>query len=208
MRDLQDSHKLTPAQQAAAADRVKLIKKLHNELWTILMQSEALIGALKTTVADFLSSQIQRAVGSPTWTWIGSGTPPTAPLAYLGELSHKCYQDFIDPKDPWGRLTVPTSVPCAHPTAKAYWEYTDGPPPPSPTGSSSSDDEQSQDNEPSDTLPSTPPRLAEHACPACGSPVFSPSTEELLRTRHIGDAAIVGKELEYGQPEPEPEPEP
>ena len=145
MRDLHQSHKLSPPQQTAARERVREIKQLHNELWTILMQAESLTAALKTTVADFLSSQLQRAFGSP-WTWFGSGPSPSSPVAYLGELVHKRYRDFIDDKNPWDRLTIPASVPCAHPTPESYWNYTDSPPPPKPTPRS-----------PPDTPPKDPP---------------------------------------------------
>jgi hypothetical protein len=182
MRDLHYSHKLTPAQQTTAAQRVSNIKQLHNELWTILMQAESLTAALKTTVADFLSSQLQRAVGSP-WAWFGSGSSSSSPLAYLGELSHKRYKEFIDEKDPWDRLTIPTSVPCAHPTPKTYWNYTDDDPPSGGGGAAA--------------------EVEEHPSPPVSE--VKPPRTTLARS----DIEGISKTLSYGTgPEPEPEPEP
>ena len=49
-------------------------------------------------------------------------------VAYLGELCHKHYQDFLqDAGDPAAsqRLLIPTDVPCrGGPAIRAYWEYT------------------------------------------------------------------------------------
>lgn len=81
MRDLRTSHDLTEAQSVRAEARVKEIKQLHNQMWKILMQAESLTTAVKTTVADFLSSQVQRAVGSP-WSIAG----PLPPIFGLGKV--------------------------------------------------------------------------------------------------------------------------
>ena len=63
--DYDKSHQFTAAQAQAAEDRVVKLKDLQDEVWELLSKADALAGGLKQTACDFMSSQIQRAIGTP-----------------------------------------------------------------------------------------------------------------------------------------------
>ena len=60
-----NAHQFTAAQAQAAEARVRKIKALQNDLWELLSKADALAHGLKTTACDFMSSQLQRAIGTP-----------------------------------------------------------------------------------------------------------------------------------------------
>ena len=65
IRAFGNAHQFTAEQAQAAEDRVDKIKDLHQKLWDLLSKADALAGGLKTTACDFMSSQLQRAIGTP-----------------------------------------------------------------------------------------------------------------------------------------------
>ena len=87
---------------------------------------QAKLAALRTA----RDTQMKRAQTNRNKLRAKTPPPSYAPeVAYLGELRHDRYQEFLRyvPDDPVAskRLLIPTDVPChGGPNMSAYWEYT------------------------------------------------------------------------------------